>query len=281
MLAKGKTNGLQRRTVLRGVATGGVLAAGALAGSMLDSLWGRSAQANAAAGPEQPAAPQAAPTFATERGKPPHVVLAGDSTLDNAAYVPSGQAVIDQLHRLIPFGWQATLLAQDGARTTSVAQQLARLPATATHLVISVGGNDALGYSGLLSETTASAAAALERLADIQAEFQQRYAAMLAAAQKPGLPTLLCTIYYPNYPEPTMQRLASTAETIFNDVILRVAFAHALPVLDLRLLFTEKRDYANAIEPSAQGGVKIARGIVRIVQEHDFSRRHSEVFAAS
>jgi hypothetical protein len=75
----------------------------------------------------------------------PHVVLLGDSIFDNAAYVRGGPDVVRQLREMLPAGWSATLLAVDGAVTRSVPAQIARLPADATHLVLSVGGNDALG----------------------------------------------------------------------------------------------------------------------------------------
>jgi len=75
-----------------------------------------------------------------------------------------------------------------------------------------------------------------------------------------------------------MQRLAVAGLTVFNDVITRQAFARGLPLIDLRLVCDEDADYANPIEPSSQGGEKIASTIARLVAEHDFSRRRSEVF---
>ena len=72
-----------------------------------------------------------------------HVVLLGDSILDNARYVPDRPAVIEQLREALPRGWQASLLAVDGHITEDVAKQLNKLPADATHLVVSAGGNDA------------------------------------------------------------------------------------------------------------------------------------------
>src|SRR5215213_7382017 len=72
-----------------------------------------------------------------------HVVLLGDSSLDNQAYVLRGQAVLDHLRRVALKDWQVTLLAVDGSRTGGVARQLAQVPAGATHLVLSIGGNDA------------------------------------------------------------------------------------------------------------------------------------------
>jgi len=65
--------------------------------------------------------------------------------------------------------------------------------------------------------------------------------------------------------------------TMFNDCIVRAAFAHDLPLLDLRLICTEEADYANPIEPSARGGEKIARRIVEYVERGPIGGR-TEVF---
>ena len=42
------------------------------------------------------------------------------------------------------------MLAVDGATTHAMAKQRAGIPGDATHLVVSVGGNDAPGHSDLL-----------------------------------------------------------------------------------------------------------------------------------
>lgn len=78
----------------------------------------------------------------------PHVVLVGDSIFDNAAYTEGGPDVVSQVRALLPPGWEATLLAVDGAITDDVAGQLGRLPEQATRLVLSVGGNNALQRGG-------------------------------------------------------------------------------------------------------------------------------------
>lgn len=207
-----------------------------------------------------------------------HVVLLGDSILDNGVYVPQREAVIDHLQELKPQGWKTTLLAVDGSTTHDVARQLAQLPKDATHLVVSVGGNDALGYEGFLNQRATSVTEVISELADIADEFQRHYEQMLAAVLQRNLPTVICTIYYPNFPDAMVQRLTVTASVIFNDVILRAAFVAGLPVMDLRLICNEASDYANPIEPSSAGGRKIARSIVNVLTCHDFTRRRSEIF---
>jgi len=207
-----------------------------------------------------------------------HVVLLGDSVFDNAAYVAGGPDVVAQLRALMPEGWRATLRAVDGSVTSGVAGQLRRLPADATHLVVSAGGNDALRHAGLLEERAGSVAEALGRLAQAAGQFERDYRAMLAEVLGARLPAAVCTVYYPRFPDPLLQSLAVAALAHFNDAILRAAFAEGLPVVDLRLVCDSDADYANPIEPSARGGEKIARAIARLVAGHDFARRRTEVF---
>src|SRR4051794_20900101 len=71
-----------------------------------------------------------------------HVVLLGDSIFDNAAYVTAGALdVVRQVRQRMPYGSEVTLAAVDGSKTRDVHDQLRSLPAEATHLVVSAGGN--------------------------------------------------------------------------------------------------------------------------------------------
>jgi hypothetical protein len=49
--------------------------------------------------------------------------------------------------------------------------------------------------------------------------------------------------------------------SVINDVITRAAFSRGTDLIDLRLLFDDDADFANAIEPSVKGGMKLARAI--------------------
>jgi hypothetical protein len=208
---------------------------------------------------------------------PGHVVLLGDSVFDNGAYVPGAPAVIEQLRATRPAGWRASLLALDGATTGDVGAQLRRVPADATHLVVSVGGNDALMHSGLLDVPVRSSGEVLDALAQAAAEFEQHYCAMLGRVLARSLPLVLCTIYRGQFPDAVTQRRASVALSPFNDAILRTAFEAAVEVIDLRLVCSDPADYANAIEPSEAGGMKIARAIARAVTTRH-PDGHTEVF---
>lgn len=203
-----------------------------------------------------------------------HIVLLGDSIFDNLSYTQGGPDVVSQVRELLPNGWQASLLAVDGSTAEAVPDQLSRLPVGATHLILSVGGNDAIMSSDLLLKRFDTAATALTALADVSRKFEEQYRQTLAACRKTQLPLTVCTIYNGNFPDKDYQRLASTALTVFNDVILRVGFECGLTIIDLRFVCSNAEDYANPIEPSSIGGRKIARCILdSVIQRQERSAR--------
>jgi hypothetical protein len=190
-----------------------------------------------------------------------HVALLGDSIFDNGAYTGGEPDVVTHLRDLLPHGWRTTLYAVDGATTVDIPRQASRLAADVSHLVVSIGGNDALGHSDLLALPVRSTAEALSLLAERVATFERAYRPAVQRIAALSRPTTLCTIYNGNL-EPSRATIARVALTTFNDVILRVAFEHAFPVIDLRAICARPEDYANPIEPSGTGGRKIAAAIV-------------------
>jgi lysophospholipase L1-like esterase len=208
-----------------------------------------------------------------------HVVLLGDSIFDNGSYVRPGEPdVVTQVQAKLPAGWQATLRAVDGVVTSGVERQLARLPQDTTHLVLSVGGNDALGNSGILRESARSVAEVMTLIADVRDAFCRSYRKMLDQVVGYRLPTTICTIYDARFPDPQEQRQVVSALSVFNDVITREAFSRRLSLIDLRLICNENDDYANPIEPSAKGGDKIAGAIAQVVAGNTIFPR-SQVYA--
>jgi hypothetical protein len=194
----------------------------------------------------------------------PHVVLLGDSIFDNYAYTHGAPDVVTHLRRVLPAGWDATLCAVDGATTASLAAQLESVPTDASHLVIAVGGNDALQNSDLLSLRVSSSAQALEVFADRIASFERAYRIAITQAIALGRYTAVCTVYNGAL-EPERATAARIGLALFNDAILRTAIDLRIDALELRSICTEAADYANPIEPSGQGGLKIARAIGYLV----------------
>lgn len=193
-----------------------------------------------------------------------HVVLLGDSIFDNAAYVGGGPDVVAQLRQELP-DWKCSLLAVDGDVIGGVRRQLNSLPGDATLLVVSAGGNDALGHAPLLQEKPSSVAEALAMLAGAQRTFTRDYSTMIDALTGTGLPAAVCTIYDTPPSEPN-HSVIKAALCLFNDAITRAAFSHGTALIDLRLICSEDGDYANPIEPSVQGGLKMARAIAALAR---------------
>lgn len=190
----------------------------------------------------------------------PHIALLGDSILDNARYVDVNEAVSDHLRKALPLGTRCSLLAVDGDTTRNVPTQLKRLPASTTHLVLSVGGNDALGWLPTLDRQATSVMDALGHLHLIQSDFRQHYEQLLAGIAQLGKPTLVCTIYDA---VPGLTPALQTALSLFNDVVTRTAMRYPFDVLDLRTLLNEPGDFSerSPIEPSEQAGRKLAQSV--------------------
>jgi lysophospholipase L1-like esterase len=206
-----------------------------------------------------------------------HVALLGDSIFDNAAYTRGEPDVVTHLRGLLPRDWQASLLALDGSVSADLAEQLPRVSHDVTHLVISVGGNDALMYSDLLNRPVLSTGDALRLFRERVERFETDYRAAIGGALALGRPTTICTVYNGNLPASQAPN-ARIALAMFNDVILRVAFEHHLPAIELRLICNEPADYANPIEPSGRGGRKIAEAIARAIGTATDNIAYSRVY---
>lgn len=206
-----------------------------------------------------------------------HITLLGDSIFDNASYVAGAPCVLEQVQRQLPLDWQATLLAVDGDTTTKVLRQFHLLPAGTTHLVLSVGGNDALSCIASLNAHITSVQQGLVTLTIIKNDFQANYSELLTTLTSAGIPLMVCTIYNSF---PALPAELRTGIGIFNDVILSEAIKHGIPVLDLRMICTEPGDYSSKspIEPSSQGGAKLARALVRALLAHDFESADCRIF---
>lgn len=210
----------------------------------------------------------------------PHVVLLGDSIFDNGSYVPPGHAVIDQLRASLPDRWQATLLAVDGALVADVHEQIDRLPADATHLILSCGGNNALDHLLMVAHPVHTAGEGLALFDGIRQKFRAEYDALLSRLLDLERPLAVCTVYDT---VPDLHGSMLAALSLFNELILRLAIGRRIPILDLRLVFDASSDYSelSSIEPSASGGTKLVRVMGEMLREHDFATRRSVIYTCS
>jgi hypothetical protein len=191
-----------------------------------------------------------------------HVALLGDSIFDNRSYTKGEPDVIGHLRSSLPEGWGAALLAVDGSTTSDLHEQVAQVTPEVTRIVVSIGGNDALLNADILNLPTTSTREALLLFGQRAERFEASYRSAIVDLLRLERRTTVCTIYGGNLPEAEAPA-ARVALMLFNDAILRVAFQLGLDVIDLRLVCSEPSDYANPIEPSGQGGAKIAGAIVK------------------
>lgn len=196
------------------------------------------------------------------------ILLLGDSIFDNAAYVGDvDDCVLSHVRR--ECRCRVQLAAVDGHRVQDVSGQLQRVldAASISHVVISVGGNDALQASSQLAATKSRKClmTALGDMAGIITKFSDGYAAMLREVREkfPGIPLYLCTIYNQ---VPALSPAQSAGLRLFNDVITEAASLFGASLIDLRVVCRDAACYsaASPIEPSAVGGSRIAKAIAEV-----------------
>ncbi|MGN6704167.1 MAG: SGNH/GDSL hydrolase family protein [Burkholderiaceae bacterium] len=193
------------------------------------------------------------------------VCLLGDSVFDNGRYTAGGPDVGEQVDQALPRGWRVHLLAVDGATTADIPAQLKRLPVDASHLVLSVGGNDAMRQFELLDHPVNSIGEALATMSRVVEHFEDDYRNTIDACLNKGSPLTVCTVYNGNFPGLDNRRQVRIAVAAFNDAILRTAIDRKLTVIDLRQVCNRPEHFANAIEPSSSGGERIAQAIAGVL----------------
>ena len=151
--------------------------------------------------------------------------------------------------------WKLTILQPDEVLERG---PMRAVPRDATHIGIAVDGGWAIETSGLLTGSALSIRGALETLASAADEFDKVFARLIDSALETGLPTIVCTLVPSRHVEPVRQQVAATALAIFNDRILKRAFAARLSIVELRLVCDEDGDYATETLLSRTGVRKVA-----------------------
>jgi hypothetical protein len=207
-----------------------------------------------------------------------NIVLLGDSTLDNGTYTKGGPSVAELLQRKAGPGCRVFLLAVDGHRIRNVYNQLKNIPEDATHLVLSVGGNDALGYGYILENDAKGFHPVLTELGNIYRGFKNEYSSLIQKIKELKLPLIISTIYRGDFGDTGLQWKADTALTGFNDAIISCAVEESLPVIDLRRACCKTEHFTQQIEPSGPGGKRIAEAIWKALVRHDFAAGGIQIY---
>ena len=199
------------------------------------------------------------------------LVLLGDSIIDNKTYVLDDEFSVLE-HIKSKMETPVTQLALDGAITDDVINsQIQAIPFGTSHIVLSIGGNDLLNEIGFLMEDFKyTPNQVLERCQSLIAPITQKYESIVSQLQTTSRANLLlCTVYEGNLEGSVMYddiAISSRAMlSLFNDSVYKTHNLLSTGVLELRHIFTDKEDYANPIEPSHQGGGKLADKIIEWV----------------
>lgn len=206
-----------------------------------------------------------------QQNKPIGVALLGDSTIHNDSYVPQGHTVLDYVFDAMDKKVNVTRYARDGAVMDSIAGQLEEVDwENTTHMVVSISGNDLLGIRfQVYQQQCGSVRDALVFLDAVKQKFSEAYEQLAMGLQrlceKHDVELALCTVYRGNAYTESDQMCNRTAVAVFNSVITGVAMDLGLAVIDNYTLFSEDEDFANPIEPSAQGGWKFAQAVREFV----------------
>ena len=157
----------------------------------------------------------------------------------------------------------------------------------ASHIVVSIGGNDLLNNISFL-QTTSELSKIMgkgamigkwgvkelnpsrnkvfeETYFEIIEPFKKQYETIVANLSNHRANLLLCTVYEGDLVDSDefsdVNNSSKTMVSIFNDIVYRVANKYGADVLELRDIFVRPEDYANPIEPSHIGGGKLAEAI--------------------
>eukprot|EP00026_Physarum_polycephalum_P013440 Phypoly_transcript_13840.p1 GENE.Phypoly_transcript_13840~~Phypoly_transcript_13840.p1 ORF type:complete len:262 (+),score=31.17 Phypoly_transcript_13840:149-934(+) len=213
-----------------------------------------------------------------------HVVLLGDSIFDNQVYVSndynkSVPGVLERRLKAINKDWKITHNAVDGAVMKSIDSQLASIPASTTHLFMSIIGNDCLhALAGLQVGGKWREISAIDHPAilPILTRLVTQYEQTIVKVKKLGHPLTVCNLYAPRFDEtkpptrglyaprfdnPQMNAFCRFAVQELNTRLLTIATKYNVNMIDIFSLFTDYDDYANAIEPGEKGSEKIAKAI--------------------
>ncbi len=205
----------------------------------------------------------------------PHVVLLGDSLLPVRADLPEGSlegAVLPGAR----FPWKlsvisAAQIAMPGAAATTI-------PEDATHIIINIEGNDAIAASGLLEGPAVAWRTGLATLSGAADDFERHVEILARAALSTRLPTLVCTMYPPRYPDWEQQQAACAALAVFNDRILKSAVAAGFAIADLRQLGSFAELYASPTQLSVAGLQRVAEVMRRALDVISREAPRTQVF---
>ena len=220
------------------------------------------------------------------------ILLLGDSIIDNKSYVLSNELdVTEHLKGLFSddINTKVENHAVDGDTMHDLekGQLGVNKLSDASHIIVSIGGNDLLQNISFL-QTTSELSKVMgkgamigkwgvkelnpsrnkvfeETYFEIIEPFKKQYETIVANLSNHRANLLLCTVYEGDLVDSDefsdVNNSSKTMVSIFNDIVYRTANKYGADVLELRDIFVRPEDYSNPIEPSHIGGGKLAKAI--------------------
>jgi hypothetical protein len=202
-----------------------------------------------------------------------HIVLVGDSTLDNGRYLnfSEGELSVDKqlAKRCRERGWDMTVVAQDGSTLNDVlVRQIPLIPDSATHIIISASGNDLLTLLNEMVVANFTAASMYSAIITGLNQVSERYRHIVQALKSFGCHLACCTVYRPSFNHFFFKALATMSFGLHNSRIVKITEELDTSVIDLANIGLSPKDFATPLELSALGGCKLVENMSLFVTEH-------------
>jgi len=206
-----------------------------------------------------------------------HVVLLGDSTMDNARYLNFSKGELSVERQLLKLcmdrSWELTVLAQDGSMLDDVRQrQVPLIPEGATHVILSASGNDLLSLLNQMVVANFTIRSMYGTIGTGLGQVADNYRQLLEEIKGHGCHTAVCTTYRPNFNHLFFKSLASFSLGLHNSRINQMSVDLECSVIDLANMFDGDADFANPLELSTTGGSKLVNNIATFVTDHPIRR---------
>ncbi len=185
-----------------------------------------------------------------------NIVLLGDSILDNKSYVSDGKSVENFL---IERNNNVYNLAKDNSKIIDTFNQINNIPIKLnnknTFIFLSVGGNDILSQYLDKNEDITNTSILKSML------LSYKNLVKSIKNRNPNSNIILLDIYYPN--NLTYKRFHSIIKE-WNQMLYNYGKKYNYNVLKISEYLTQENDFSFGIEPSSNGGKKIAELILSI-----------------
>ena len=179
----------------------------------------------------------------------PTVYLLGDSSLDNVQYVGTENSVHRLVQQHVPGVVQ---LAKDSSTVSDLAVQVSKVPCAPATVCVSCGGNDILrSRTGRADKWKLT----------LKTVFERYKKALLPLVKCPETRLILLDVYYPK--ETAYERYYPLI-AFWNGLLKSYASEHKLRLITVSGVLNSRSDFVQSIEPSATGGLKIAKSITEV-----------------